>query len=304
MNSSTLFQSPPFLKPGNKIMVVSPAGFLKNASKLDQGIALAKSWGLEVLLGKHYDKKNNHFAGTDTERLEDLQEALDNPDIKAIWCSRGGYGTIRIIDELDFTKFKQNPKWIIGFSDITVLHTKLHQLGFQSIHATMLGGIETASPMAKATLYNALFGKTNLLTINSNPLNKYGISEGVLVGGNLAIIDSMNGSETQINWKDKILFIEEIGEYLYRVDRMLHSLKRCGAFEQLKGIIVGDFDYDIESNQQFGGTHREIILHAVKNYNYPVIFDFPAGHIDNNAALTFGKVIRMESNTENTIIHF
>ncbi|MGL2994819.1 S66 peptidase family protein [Flavobacterium sp. TSSA_36] len=304
MNKISKFQSPPFLKKGNTIMIVSPAGFLKEASVIQSGIQLAESWGLHVVLGQHYDKKFNHFAGTDEERLEDLQNALDDPNIHAIWCARGGYGTVRIIDQLDFSKFIQHPKWIIGFSDITTLHCQLHKIGFQSLHATMPGGIASATTLAKETLYNALFHKPYQINIPSNSLNKTGSTEGILVGGNLSIIDSMLSSASQIDWKDKIMFIEEVGEHLYRVDRMIYSLKRSGALEHLKGIIVGDFEYEVESNLQFGGSHREIILNAAKAYSYPVIFDFPAGHINNNAALIFGKKIRLISNLETTQINF
>lgn len=285
-------------------MIVSPAGFLTDATIIQSGIALAESWGLKVVLGKYYAEKYNHFAGTDEQRLADLQEALDRPDIKAIWCARGGYGTVRILDQIDFTSFIKNPKWIVGFSDITALHAHLHHLGFQSLHATMAGGIRTATDLAKETLHKALFGQTNTLKIPTHPLNKTGTTEGILIGGNLAIIDSMLGSISEIDWEGKIMFIEEIGEHLYRVDRMLYSLKRSGALSQLKGILVGDFDYDIASNRQFGGTHREIILNAVKEYSYPVIFDFPAGHIHNNVALTFGKTITMDSKPETTQIQF
>lgn len=285
-------------------MIVAPAGFLKEASVIQSGIALAESWGLKVVLGKHYAEKFNHFAGTDEQRLADFQEALDRTDVKAIWCARGGYGTVRILDQIDFSNFTNHPKWIVGFSDITALHAHLHHLGFQSLHATMPGGIRSASPLAKDTLYNALFGYNNTITIPTNPLNKLGATEGVLIGGNLAIIDSMIGSVSEIDWQDKIMFIEEIGEHLYRVDRMLYSLKRSGALNQLKGIIVGDFTYDIETSLPFGGTHREIILNAVKEQTYPVLFDFPAGHIDNNVALSFGKNITIDATADTTEINF
>ncbi|MWB96348.1 LD-carboxypeptidase [Flavobacterium sp. GA093] len=295
---------PPYLKAGDSIMIVAPAGFLSDSTEIDQGVELAKSWGLNVKLGKNLFKKHNHFAGTDPERLEDLQDALDNKNIKAIWCSRGGYGTVRIVDELDFSNFKKNPKWIIGFSDITTLHEHVHRLGFASIHGTMPGGMRRATPEAKETLYKSLFGLELSYEVPANVLNKLGTSKGVLIGGNLSIIMSMLGSNSDIDPKGKILFIEDVGEDLYRVDRMMYTLKRNGFLKDLKGIIVGDFDYNADENILFGGTQREIILNAVKEYDYPVIFDFPAGHIRNNHALTFGKKVKLESNATTAVLSY
>ncbi len=290
------FSIPPYLKIGDSIMIVSPAGFVPDSTKLDAGIALAKSWGLEVVLGENVFKKHNHFAGTDEERKNDLQTALDDKNIKAIWCSRGGYGTVRIIDQLDFKAFKKTPKWVIGFSDITTLHSAIHNLGVATIHGTMTGSARIASAEAKKSLYRSLFGYTNEYTISTNPINKKGNGKGVLTGGNFAIINSMIGSVSEVNTFGKILFIEDVGEDLYRVDRMMYSMKRTGALKNLKGIIVGDFDYDVKKDTLFGGTHREIILNAVKEYDYPVIFDFPAGHIKDNRTLIFGKEIEIDVN--------
>ena len=295
-SKTMLFTKPAYLKKGDTIMIVSPAGFINDSIQLDPGIALAKSWGLKVVLGKHVFSKHHHFAGTDEERLDDIQLALDNKNIKAIWCSRGGYGTVRIIDQIDFTAFKKDPKWVIGFSDITTLHTHIHNLGIATIHATMPGGMNSASEEAKQTLYKALFGYEYGFEIPTNPLNKKGSAKGILIGGNLSIINSMMGSETEINTFGKILFIEDVGEDLYRVDRMMYTLKRSGLLKNLKGLIVGDFSYAIEKDTLFGGSHREIILNTVKEYNYPVIFDFPAGHVKDNRALIFGKEIKMEVN--------
>lgn len=290
------YEKPPYLKKGDTIMIVAPAGFVLDSTELDPGIALAKSWGLEVILGEHVFSRHNHFAGTDEERTGDLQLALDNKNIKAIWCSRGGYGTVRIIDQLDFSAFEKNPKWVVGFSDITTLHSHIHNLGIASIHATMPGGMKSASDEAKQTLYKALFGYSYGFEIPSDSLNKKGSGKGVLVGGNLSIINSMIGSNSEVNNYGKILFIEDVGEDLYRVDRMMYTLKRRGALKNLKGLIVGDFDYNVEKDTLFGGSQREIILNAVKEYSYPVIFDFPAGHVRDNRALIFGKEINIEVN--------
>lgn len=295
-SSKVKFTKPTYLKKGDTIMIVAPAGFVPDSTEIEPGIALAKSWGLEVLVGKNAFKKHNHFAGTDAERQSDLQFALDNKNIKAIWCSRGGYGTVRIIDQIDFTAFEQHPKWVVGFSDITTLHSTIHNLGIATIHATMPGGMKRASDEAKQSLYKALFGYSYDLEIPTNPLNKMGKAKGVLIGGNLSILNSMIGSFSEVNMNGKILFIEDVGEDLYRVDRMMYTLKRTGALKNLKGLLVGDFDYDVEKDTLFGGTHREIILNVVKDYNFPVLFDFPAGHVRDNRALIFGKEIRIEVN--------
>ncbi|MEO8515846.1 MAG: LD-carboxypeptidase [Flavobacterium sp.] len=290
------FTEPPFLKVGDTIMIVAPAGFIPDSTDIEPGLSLAKSWGLEVVLGKHVFSKHNHFAGTDEERQNDLQLALNDKKIKAIWCLRGGYGTVRIIDQIDFTAFKKNPKWVVGFSDITTLHTTIHNLGIATIHASMPSGMKSASDEAKQTLYKALFGYKYGFEIPSNPLNKIGKGKGILIGGNLSIINSMIGSNSEVNTNGKILFIEEVSEDLYRVDRMMYTLKRTGALKNLKGLIVGNFSYDVKKDTLFGGTPREIILNVVKEYNYPVIFDFPAGHIRDNRALIFGKEISIEVN--------
>ena len=295
-SSKMKFTKPTYLKKGDTIMIVAPAGFVPDSTEIEPGIALAKSWGLEVIVGNNAFKKHNHFAGTDAERQSDLQYALDNINIKAIWCSRGGYGTVRIIDQIDFTAFEQHPKWVVGFSDITTLHSTIHNLGIATIHATMPGGMKRASDEAKQTLYKALFGYSYDLEIPTNPLNKMGNAKGVLIGGNLSILNSMIGSFSEVNMNGKILFIEDVGEDLYRVDRMMYTLKRTGALKNLKGLIVGDFDYDVEKDTLFGGTHREIILNVVKDYNFPVLFDFPAGHVRDNRALIFGKEIHIEVN--------
>lgn len=303
-SKSMKFIKPTYLKKGDTIMIVAPAGFVPDSTEIDPGIELAKSWGLEVIVGKNAFKKHNHFAGTDEERQSDLQLALNDKNIKAIWCSRGGYGTVRIIDQLDFTAFKKNPKWVVGFSDITTLHSTIHNLGIATIHATMPGGMKRASDEAKQTLYKALFGYGYGFEIPTNTLNKKGNANGILIGGNLSILNSMIGSVSEVNMNGKILFIEDVGEDLYRVDRMMYTLKRTGALNNLKGIIVGDFDYDIEKDTLFGGTHREIILNVAKEYDFPILFDFPAGHVRDNRALIFGKEIHIEVNETTSKISY
>lgn len=288
---------PPNLKKGDTIIILSPAGRIKDKTSIDPGIELANYWGLVVFFGKHMLSENGTFAGTDEQRTEDLQKALDNPSIKAIWCARGGYGAVRIVDDLDFTKFMDNPKWIIGFSDITVLHGKVHQLGYQSIHGQMPLTIDLKNPVQKEsliTLHRALFGKPLKYKYNSSKYNRTGESTGQLVGGNLSIVYSMLGSDSSFQMNDKILFIEDVGEALYHIDRMMISLKRAGYFDNCKGLVVGDFKLKKDEGNEFGKTLEEIILEAVEGTDFPVIFNFPAGHIEDNRAVILGEFVDLK----------
>lgn len=288
---------PPNLKKGDTIIILSPAGRIKDKTSIDPGIELANYWGLVVFFGKHMLSENGTFAGTDEQRTEDLQKALDNPSIKAIWCARGGYGAVRIVDDLDFTKFMDNPKWIIGFSDITVLHGKVHQLGYQTIHGQMPLTIDLKNPVQKeslVTLHRALFGKPLKYKYNSSKYNKTGESTGQLVGGNLSIVYSMLGSDSSFQMNDKILFIEDVGEALYHIDRMMISLKRAGYFENCKGLVVGDFKLKKDEGNEFGKTLEEIILEAVEGTDFPVVFNFPAGHIEDNRAVILGEFVDLK----------
>ena len=294
---------PSNLQKGDAIAILATAR--KNIDdNLKPAIDLIHSWGLEVVLGKTIGLDNNQLAGTDEQRASDFQSMLDNPNIKAIWCVRGGYGTSRMLDFIDFTKFKSNPKWIIGFSDVTVLHSHLNKLGVASIHGIMPVNINTSTPEAKESLRKSLFGETLTYTIPCEKENKLGIAEGELIGGNLSILYSLMGSETQVNCKGKILFIEDLDEYLYHIDRMMMSLKRCGCFEGLKGMLVGSFIKIHDNEIPWGKNAQEIILDITKNYDFPIAFHFPAGHIHNNNALVFGRTISLEINDEATILKF
>lgn len=294
---------PPNLKKGDTIMVLSPASNLSDSTVLDNGIQLMQEWGLHVIKAPHLFAKNFTFAGTDKQRIQDLQMAFDNKNIKAIMCGRGGYGINRIIDSLDFKKFKQNPKWFVGYSDITVLHNEFNVLRIPSIHATMLGAIAIATPEARTTLYNALFGIPYTIQTPTALESKYGTTEGELVGGNLSLIDAMTGSKSQLQTKGKILFLEEVDEPAYKIDSMIRSLLRSGAFEELNGLIIGDFSLK-STNDDFGYTFKQIILEALKNYNFPIYFDFPAGHIKDNRALVFGKKVQLKVSKEQSELHF
>jgi muramoyltetrapeptide carboxypeptidase len=288
-------------------MILSPAGRLTDRKRIDTATELANQWGLVVFYGNHLLSRQGTFAGSDPERLEDLQKALDDESIKAIWASRGGYGTIRIIDELDFSRFVGQPKWIVGFSDVTVLHNKVHKLGIQTIHGQMPITIDPENPEQKKgirSLHRALFGKRLEYRITSNESNREGESRGQLVGGNLSIVYSMLGSDTNTDMTGKVLFLEDVGEALYHIDRMMISLKRAGYFEQCRGLILGDFKLRENSGNEFGKTLEELVLDAVEGTDFPVIFDFPAGHIDDNRSLILGSYVDLKAGPRKTKISF
>ncbi|WP_412766993.1 S66 peptidase family protein [Tenacibaculum platacis] len=298
MNAQTNMKltTPAYLQKGDMIAIVAPAGILKNRKHvIDKAKKLAESWGLKVVIGKHVFTQANHFAGTDEQRCQDFQEALDNPKVKAIWSARGGYGSVRILDQLDFSKFKENPKWIIGYSDITAFHNHVHNLGVETLHA-MMGTSMQDDPVDIAetieTFRKALFGEQLKYTIKSSKENRKGTAEGVLVGGNIAILASMLGSDSQMNTDGKILFIEEIGEYKYAIDRMLQSLKRAGYFNKVKGIIVGDMTKIRKNTTPWGSSIEQLILDIVPN-DIPVLFGFPAGHESDNRALIMGRTVKL-----------
>ena len=299
---------PELLKSGDTISILAPSGVLNNFDKkIEKAINIFKSWGLNVVLGNHIYDKNGHFAGTDKNREKDFQKALDNKNIKAIWCARGGYGAVRIIDKLNFDNYLKNPKWIIGFSDITVIHNKLNFLNSESIHAMMITGFEDIGQNndSLSKLKNVLFGDSLSYSIASNKNNKTGKSEGIIVGGNLTLIQSTIGSKTELKMKDKILFIEEIGEYAYHIDRMLYSLKRAGYFENCKGLIVGQISDVKKNNTDFGRSINELILDVLDEYNFPILFDFPAGHEKTNFPIILGrKVILDVSKPDSKVIFY
>jgi muramoyltetrapeptide carboxypeptidase len=286
--------TPPYLQKGDTIAIVATAR--KNIEdNLQPAISWLKNWGLEVVIGNTIGLDKNQLAGTDEQRAADFQTQLDNPNIKAIWCVRGGYGTVRMIDLLDFAKFKQNPKWIVGFSDVTVLHSHLNTMGFQSIHGIMPVSTK-ASEEAKESLRKALFGEHLEYTVPCENMNRLGTAKGELVGGNLSILYSLFGSPSAIDCSDKILFIEDLDEYLYHIDRMMMNLKRNGCLESLKGIIVGGMTKMKDNEIPWGKNALQIIDDITKNYNIPVIYNFPAGHLADNRALIFGKQILLEAN--------
>jgi len=298
---------PPYLKAGDTVAIVAPSGVLKNRfDEVNRAKQLLESWKLHVVIGKHVFNQANHFAGTDQERCEDFQMALDDPKIKAIWSARGGYGTVRILDSLDYTKFSKQPKWIIGYSDITALHNQIHNLGVQSLHAIMGVSLpENLEDIADsiATFKNTLFGQPLRYALKGSKYNKSGDANGILVGGNLTILHTMLGSKDSIDTDGKILFIEEIGEYKYHIDRMLQSLKRAGYFDNCKGVIVGDMSRMRKNTTLWGTSIEQLILDALSDYNFPIAFNMPAGHEKDNRALILGRqVVLKVDKSKSTLI--
>lgn len=284
---------PPQLKIGDTVAIVATANKV-SLNDIKPGIELLESWGLNPVIGKTIGLSHHQLAGTDRERLEDLQAQLDNPDIKAVFMARGGYGTVRIVDQLDFTMFKKSPKWIVGYSDATALHAHLQYLGYASLHAEMPAFITKKSETSRTSLKAALFGTSLPYNWNSNTLNRNGIAEGELIGGNMSILYSLCGSKTAINPAGKILFMEDLGEYLYHIDRMMQNFKRNGWFEQIFGLILGGLDDMKDNDIPFGQRAEEIIASTVAEYDFPIAFDGPAGHIDDNRALVFGADTKLE----------
>lgn len=286
--------TPPSLQLGDTIGIVSTARKII-PEELEPAIAIIEKWGLTAKLGRSIGAEANQFAGDDTIRASDFQQMMDDSSVKAIWCARGGYGTVRIIDMLDFSEFVKSPKWIIGYSDITVLHSHLHTLGIKSIHAQMPLEIEKKSEATQVSLKKVLFENPYSIEYKTkNPLNRVGTANSVLVGGNLSVLYSLCGSKSALNTDGKILFIEDLDEYLYHVDRMIQNLKRNGLFQNISGLIVGGMSDMNDNTVPFGRTAEEIIFDVVSEYNVPVCFNFPAGHVKTNYALMLGHKVSLD----------
>jgi muramoyltetrapeptide carboxypeptidase len=283
-----MIKFPPYLKKGDTIGITCPAGYLVK-SKADACIKILQQWGFEVMVGKTLgSSSNNYFSGSDEKRLNELQAMLDDESINAILCGRGGYGVSRIIDQLDFTKFKRKPKWIIGFSDITVLHTHLNsKLKIASLHAPMAGAFNNDNEFIES-LHKALLGKKAKYTCAVHEFNKVGTTTAEIVGGNLTLLVNSIGTASEVNTKNKILFIEDIAEYIYNIDRMMYQLKRSGKLDQLKGLIIGGFTEMKDTQRPFGKTVYEAINDVIKEYDYPTCFNFPVSHEKENYAIKVG----------------
>ncbi|HCR92167.1 MAG TPA: LD-carboxypeptidase [Prolixibacteraceae bacterium] len=280
---------PPFLKSGDRIRVVSPAGKIR-AEKVMPGIELLREQGLEVVIGEHVFAEHFQYAGTDLQRVDDLQLALDDPKTKAIICARGGYGSIRILEYLNFSAIKKNPKWMVGFSDITILHSVFNKLELASIHGAMPGFfIQNGQPSESfRNLLATLTGNPTIYNFDAHPQNRNGEARGELVGGNLSLLYSLSGTPYDLVTRGKILFIEDVAEYLYHLDRMMMNLRLSGKLEKLAGLLVGSFTETKDNESPFGKSVEEIILDAVRDYDFPVCFGFPAGHIDRNMPVILG----------------
>ena len=282
--------TPPYLEKDDTIGIICPSGFMPY-QKAQTCIDTLQQWGFKVKIGKTLGNQFNYFSGTDDERLIDLQLMMDDEEVNAIFCARGGYGLSRIIDRIDFDRFKKNPKWIIGYSDITILHAHLHsQFNIASLHAPMAsafnnGGTENGFVQS---LRQAIIGNDYSYSCSAQTLNREGEAEGELVGGNLSILAHLIGTASDVDTKNKILFLEDVGEYLYNVDRMMMQVKRSGKLEYLAGLIIGGFTEMKDTTIPFGQNVYDLISDKVKEYNYPVCFDFPVSHSERNYALKVG----------------
>jgi muramoyltetrapeptide carboxypeptidase len=306
MNTKTELMAiiPPYLQPGDTIGMICPSGYMP-LEKAQRCVETLQQWRFKVKAGKTMGNQFNYFSGTDEERLHDLQAMLDDDNVKAIFCARGGYGLSRIIDAINFEKFVRHPKWIIGYSDITVLHAHIYSnYNIASLHAPMAAAFNemNASEEYINSIYKALTGTHQVYTTALHALNRNGICKGELVGGNLSLLGHIIGSKSDINTKNKLLFIEDIGEYKYNIDRMLMQLKRAGKLDNLAGLVVGKFTDIKDTVIPFGQEVYESIFDKVKEYDYPVCFDFPVGHVKENYALKVGVEYEYRISTQQVIL--
>ncbi len=296
--------TPPYLQPNDQIRIVSPSGIIPSEF-IDGAKKILQEWGFQVTEGDFTRSQYGRFAGTKEQRTTDLQKAFDDPDVKAILCSRGGYGLAQIVDKLDFTEFRKNPKWLIGFSDITILHNVLTNLGVASIHGIMAKHLtelpENSQPVLQ--LKNMLTGKLPEYIVENNSFNRAGKITGKLIGGNLSVLMGLRGSKFDLPYKGNILFIEDIAEKPYHIDRMMQNLRFSGVLSQISGLIVGQFS-DCDEDPLMNQSIAEIISEAVQGYEYPVCFNFPAGHVDDNWPLMLGKNVELNVNNTKALLKF
>ena len=291
------------LIPGDLIYITAPAKITDPKTVLFAKEYLEKH-GFKVLVSAHCFGNHHYFSGTEEERLSDLQFGIDHPDVKAILCARGGYGTIRILDRINWANVLLEPKWMIGFSDITVFHHRLQKLGIQSIHATMPISFQKNTNEALVTLLESITGKFTPYVLPQNKYNKTGTATGNLIGGNLSIVYSMLGTNDQYDFDDAILFLEDVGEHYYQVERMIFALSKAGVFEKIRGLIIGGMTELEDTDPPLGRSIEEIILEQLRFSNMPVVFNFPAGHIDDNRALIFGKRTQICINDNETTVSY
>ena len=296
--------TPPYLKSNDQVRIVSPSGNIEPKYIVGAKKTLS-SWGLNATEGEFARTKYGRFAGTEAQRISDLQEALDDPSVNAILCSRGGYGVAQIIDKLDFSTFAKSPKWLIGFSDITILHNAISNLGIASIHGIMAKHLTQfpADSIHVQKCREILFGQMPTYIVPKHRLNKVGIAQGKLIGGNLSVLIGLRGSQFDLDYKNNILFIEDIAERPYHIDRMMQNLRFSGSLAQLSGLVVGQFS-DCDEDPLMKKSVAQIIASAVSEYDYPVCFNFPAGHVDNNFPLKLGETVQFEVTKRAVILTF
>ena len=296
--------TPAYLKKGDKVAIVSTARKVSEEEMIP-AVELLESWGLKVIYGKNLFQALNQFAGTDEDRTNDFQLALDDSSIKAILFARGGYGTVRIIDKMNWDGFIKNPKWLIGFSDVTVTHCHVHaHMGIETLHAPMAFNLPKSTNAVKKKLNEVLFGGNLKYEFEENiysDINRSGEASGELVGGNLSILYSLLGSNSSVDTTGKILFVEDLDEYLYHIDRMMYALKRAGKLYKLAGLVVGGMNDMKDNKVRFNKTAEEIISEAVAEYSYPVLYGFPAGHIRNNSPLIFGRRAQLSVDSDSKL---
>jgi len=297
---------PPVLEPGNKVGIVAPARKVSR-EEMAPAIKMLRSWGYDVIEGEHLYNQENQYSGTDEQRTANFQSMLDDPDIKAIFCARGGYGSVRIIDKLDFSSFSEHPKWIVGYSDITVFHSHINRhFGIQTLHAAMPVNFPPDGQMNNSlkSMNAILRGEYPEYHISGHPFNWPGRARGVLTGGNLSMLYSMSGTPSDIETDGKILFIEDLDEYLYHIDRMMMNLKRSGKLQKLAGLVVGGMNDMNDNPIPFGRTAYEIIADSVSDYDFPKIFGFQGGHISENLGLIIGGMCEMEVTSDASVLRF
>ena len=295
--------APPALQTGALVYLCAPAKAIEQSY-----ILAAEKWlthiGLRSIRSKNLTGRHHYFSGSAHERLADLQEGIDHPEVKAIWCARGGYGSVQLVDSLQWASFIREPKWLIGFSDICVLHHKIQSVGIQSIHATMALNIEKNSAASKTRLKELLFGEKTPFAIAPHRQNKFGKASGVLIGGNLSIIYSMLATPERYDFNGAILFIEDLAEHLYHIDRMLYALRKNGALAQISGLIIGGLTDLEDTDIPFGESVEELILAHFDYRKIPICFDFPAGHIDDNQALLLGAKVELEVSERQCLLSY
>jgi len=293
-------QLPPYLKSGDLVSIAAPARWV-DPEDIKNFLSLLEQEGLKTITGSIFTR-HHQYAGEDKDRLDDLQKMLDHPDIKAIFCARGGYGTMRLLDKIDLKGFAEHPKWVVGFSDITALHAYLQmRIGVASVHAAMpytLKDVTDRDNPAVKSLFGVLKGEFPSYTVPVHSLNRKGKSSGILLGGNLSVLYSLTGTLFQFPTQGAILFLEDVDEYLYHIDRMMQNLKLAGMLENLAGLVVGGLTDMHDNEVPFGKVAVEIIRAAVEEYDFPVCFDFPAGHVEGNLAMVLGRQVSFEVNDD------